>query len=128
MGEEEERRTVVEQVADLASHGQKFERAVDAVLAGGVKECRFLPSGRRVLSVVGKLGDELIDPEKPYCSCGDFFFRVKRGREEVCYHLLSYRIAARTGRVDIVEFQDEEYGDYLSAIVSDIFEVLSKSN
>ncbi len=125
---EEERRTVVEQVANLASYGQKFEKAVDAVMAGGVKECRFLPSGRRVLSVVGKLGDEFIDPERPYCSCANFFFRVKRGREEICYHLLSYRIAAETGRVDVIEFKDDEYGDYLSAIVSDVFEVLTKSS
>ena len=128
MGEENVRQTVAEQVGDLARYGEKFERAVDAVLAGGVKECRFLPSGRRVLSVVGKLGDEFIDPERPYCSCGDFFFRVKGGREEVCYHLLSYRIAARTGRVDVIKFQDEEYGDYLSAIVSDVFYVLTNGN
>lgn len=117
----------MEQVEDLASHRQKFERAIDAVMAGGVKECLFLSSRRRVFSVVGKFGDEFIDPERPYCSCGDFFFRVERGREDVCYHLLSYRIAARTGRIDVIEFQDDEYGDYLSAIVSDIFEVLAKS-
>ena len=125
---EEQRRSVMDQVADLARYGQKFEKAIDTVMAGGVKECRFLPSGRRVLSVVGNLGDEFIVPEKPYCSCGNFFFRVLRGREEVCYHLLSYRIATKTGRVDIIEFQDDEYGDYLSAIVSDVFEVLAKSN
>ena len=125
---EEERRRVAEQVADLAGLGQKFEKAIDAVMASAVKECRFLPSGRRVFSVVGKLGDEFIYPEKPYCSCGDFFFRVNRGREEICYHLLSYRIAARTGRIDIIEFHDDEYRDYLSAIVSDVFEVLAKSD
>lgn len=125
---EEERATLMEQVSDLANYGRKFERAIDAVLAGGIKECRFIPSGRRVLSVVGKLGDEFIDPERPYCSCADFFFRVKRSREDVCYHLLGYRIAVRTGRVDIIEFHDDEYGDYLSAIMSDVFEVLVKSN
>ena len=118
----------MEQVSDLANYGRKFERAIDAVLAGGVKECRFVPSGRRVLSVVGKLGDEFIDPERPYCSCGDFFFRVKRSEVDICYHLLSYRIAVRTGRVDIIEFHDDEYGDYLSAVVSDVFEVFAKSS
>jgi predicted nucleic acid-binding Zn finger protein len=96
-------------------------------LAGGVKEIRFLPSGRKLFIVVGRLGDEFIDPEKPYCSCSNFFFRVLGGREELCYHLLSYKVAAKTGRFDIVELSDEEYGPYMTATVRDVFEVLRKS-
>jgi predicted nucleic acid-binding Zn finger protein len=81
-----------------------------------------------VVTVVGRLGDEFIDPEKPYCSCSNFFFRVLGGREETCYHLLSYRIAVKMGRVDVVEFADEEYGQYLMATVRDVFDVISKSS
>jgi predicted nucleic acid-binding Zn finger protein len=124
---EDERRALKEKVTELAKYGRKFEKAIDTVIAGGVKECRFLPSGRRVFSVVGTLGDEFIDPERPYCSCSNFFFRVKGGREELCYHLLSYRIAVRTGRVAILEFSDDEYGGYLCATIEDVFEVLTKS-
>lgn len=113
--------------AEFQKYGAKLDRAIDTVLAGGVKESRFLPSGRRVITVVGRLGDEFIDPERPYCSCSNFFFRVLGGRDEICYHLLSYRIAVKTGKVDVVEFSDEEYGTYLEAIVCDIFEVLRKS-
>jgi len=114
-------------VAELAKYGKRLDRAIDTVLAGGVKESVFLPSGRKVISVVGTLGDELIDPEKPYCSCSNFFFRVLGGREETCYHLLSHRIAKKTGKVDIVKFSDEEYGPYLAAIIADVFGVLGKS-
>jgi len=124
---EEERQKLTLEAAEFARHGRKFEKAIDTVLAGGVKECRFLPSQRRVYSVVGTLGDEFIDPEKPYCSCSNFFFRVAGGSEELCYHLLSYRIATRTGRVAVVEFSDDEFGEYLSALVKDVFEVLAKS-
>jgi predicted nucleic acid-binding Zn finger protein len=124
---EEERRALKEKVAELAKHGRKFEKAIDTVIAGGVKECRFLPSGRKVFSVVGTLGDEFIDPEKPYCSCSNFFFRVMGGKEELCYHLLSYRIAVKTGRVVVMEFSDDEFGEYLSATIGDVFEVLTKS-
>jgi len=125
---EEERRTLKGKVAELAKHGRKFEKAIETVIAGGVKECRFFPSGRKVFSVVGTQGDEFIDPERPYCSCSNFFFRVMGGREELCYHLLSYRIAVKTGRVAVVEFSDDEYGEYLSAIIKDVFEVLTKSS
>jgi len=124
---EEERRALKEKVAELAKHGRKFEKAIDTVIAGGVKECRFLPSERKVFSVVGTLGDEFIDPERPYCSCSNFFFRVMGGKEELCYHLLSYRIAVKTGGVVVVEFSDDEYGEYLSATIRDVFEVLTKS-
>ncbi len=111
----------------LAKYGTKLDRAVDIVLAGGVKETIFLPSGRKLYTVVGRLGDEFIDPEKPYCSCSNFFFRVLGGREETCYHLLSYKIASEVGRVDKTEFSDEEYRQYLVAAVNDVFDVLEKS-
>lgn len=108
--------------------GTKLDKAIDTALAGGVKECRFTPSGRRVITVVGRLGDEFVNPEKPYCSCNNFYFRVLGGREETCYHLLSYEVAAKTGMVDVVEFNDDEYGPYFAATVRDVFDVLHKSN
>lgn len=113
---------------EFAKYGRKFDKAVDTVLAGGVKECRFVPSGRKVFAVVGKMGDEFIDPEKPYCSCSNFFFKVLGGRDELCYHLLSYRIAVKTGRVDVVKFSDEEYAAYLTATIGDVFQVLARSS
>jgi predicted nucleic acid-binding Zn finger protein len=115
------------QLPEFEKYGKKLDRAVDAVLSGGVKEARFLPSGRKVVTVVGRLGDEFVDPEKPYCSCSNFFFRVLGGREETCYHLLSYNVAKKLGRVDVVEFSDEEYGQYFTATVRDVLEVLRKS-
>lgn len=113
---------------EFARHGSKLDRAIETVLAGGVKESRFLPSGRKVISVVGTLGDEFVDPDRPYCSCSNFYFRVIGGREEICYHLLSYKIARKTGRIDVIEFSDDEYESYYSATVLDVFDVLRKSN
>jgi predicted nucleic acid-binding Zn finger protein len=114
--------------SEFEKHGSKLDRAIDTVLAGGVKECIFLPSRRKVITVVGRLGDEFIDPQKPYCSCSNFFFRVLGGREEICYHLISYKIAAETGRLDVLNFSDEEYGVYLVATIRDVFEVLRRSS
>ena len=125
---EEERRSLSEEVAEFKKYGRKFDKAIDTVLSGGVKECAFLPSGRKVYTVVGTLGDEFIDPDRPYCSCSNFYFRVTGGREETCYHLLSYRIAAKTGRIAVLEFSDDEYAGYLSATIRDVFEVLGKSS
>jgi len=123
----EERAALRARLPEFEKYGAKLDRAIDVVVSGGVKESRFLPSGRKVITVVGRLGDEFLDPEKPYCSCSNFFFRVLGGREETCYHLLSYGIAKKLGMVDAIEFSDEEYGQYLSAAVRDVFEVLRKS-
>jgi predicted nucleic acid-binding Zn finger protein len=123
----EEKDALISASAEFKKYGTKLDRAIDAVLAGGVKEARFLPSGRKVVTVVGRLGDEFVDPDRPYCSCSNFFFRVVGGREEICYHLLSYEVAARAGRIDVIEFSDDEYGPYFAAVVQDIFEVLRKS-
>jgi predicted nucleic acid-binding Zn finger protein len=121
---EEEKLT--SQVPEFAMYGAKFRKAIETVLAGGVKESRFSPSGRKLFTVVGRLGDEFIDPEKPYCSCSNFYFKVLGGKEDACYHLLSYWIAAKTNRIDLIQLDDEEYPSYLAAAVSDIFEVLGK--
>ena len=123
----EEKEALKSASAEFKKYGTKLDRAIDAVLAVGVKEARFLPSGRKVVTVVGRLGDEFVDPDRPYCSCSNFFFRVVGGREEICYHLLSYEVAVRAGRVDIIEFSDDEYGPYFAAAVQDVFEVLRKS-
>jgi len=105
-------------------YGSKLDRALEVVLNGGVKEHHFLPSGRRIYTVVGNLGDEFIDPEKPYCSCSHFFFRVLSHKDELCYHLLSYSIASESGMLDTVTFSDEEYSSVVAAVVSDVFRIL----
>ena len=112
---------------EFERHGSKLDRAVDTVLAGGVKESVFLPSGRKVFTVVGRAGEEFIDPDRPFCSCSNFFFRVLGGREETCYHLLSYEIASKSGKLDVVKFSDDEYGADCAAAVRDVFEVLRRS-
>jgi predicted nucleic acid-binding Zn finger protein len=50
------------------------------------------------------------------------------GKDETCYHLLSYRIASELGTVEVVTFDDEEYGQILSTIVRDVFGVLERSS
>ena len=123
-----ERESLKEAVAQFERYGAKLAKAVDTVLAGGVKEIRFAPSGRKLAIVLGRLGDEFVDPDKPYCSCSNFYFRVLGGREETCYHLLSYEIAAKARMLDTVEFDDDEFGPYLAATVNDVFYSLGKSS
>src|SRR5207244_13658276 len=65
-----------------SKYGNKFPKAIEAVLSGSVKKHTFSPSGRVVLTVVGRDGEEFIDPERPFCSCDNFFFKVLGRSEE----------------------------------------------
>jgi predicted nucleic acid-binding Zn finger protein len=114
--------------AKYSRYGRKLDQALKTVLAGGVKEHRFLPSGRTITTVVGSQGDEFVDPRRPYCSCSHFFFRVLGRRDETCYHLLSHNIALELGRLDVVRFDDAEYGQVFATVLGDVFGVLERSS
>ncbi len=79
-----------------------------------------MPSRRVIFTVVGRAGDEFVDPQKPFCSCSNFFFRVLGGNEDLCYHLLSYKIARESKKLDTITFDDDEYASLLSAIIKDV--------
>ncbi len=112
--------------SQYARFGKTFEKAVDAVLRGYVKAHVFLPSERTICTVVGSSGDEFIDPEKPYCSCNNFFFRVMGGKREYCYHLLSYKIALEAGKIERITFHDDEYRDFFRILTADILNNLKE--
>lgn len=100
--------------------GDRLQRAMDAVHEGRVKRHVFIPSGRALYTVVGRIGDEFIDPGKPFCSCESFFFRFLGGRKETCYHLLAYHIAEETNSFSEVSFHDEEFRDFLGLLSLDL--------
>ncbi len=104
----------------LSNHQTHLRRAAEAVSDGCVKKQLFLPSGRVLLTVVGRSGDEFIDPDKPFCSCRHFFFRVLGGRDLTCYHLLAYEMAKDAQFVDQVEMHDEEFGTFIKMLALDL--------
>ncbi len=103
-----------------SKHAGEFNHAVEAVLDGCVKQHSFMPSGRVLYTVVGRSGEEFIDPARPFCSCKQFFFRVLGGKAETCYHLLSYEIAKEAQLFDQVNFRDEEFGAFLRLLAFDL--------
>ncbi len=111
--------TIKAKFPDMAWYGKRFDKAAFLVTAGCVKKHIFMPSKTVIYTVVGFVGDEFIDPGRPFCSCGDFFFNVMRKKEEICQHLLAYKIAEKLG-FDVVAFHDDEYDAFVSALSRDI--------
>jgi predicted nucleic acid-binding Zn finger protein len=96
------------------------EKARAAAQGGCVKKHVFLPSGRSIYTVVGSNADELIDPDKSFCSCESYFYGVLSSKVGQCYHIQSYRIAAESGLVKEVKFDDEEYDTFMRLLASDV--------
>ena len=103
-----------------SNHSGHLKKAAEAAFDRCVKKHIFVPSGRVLFTVVGRSGDEFIDPEKPFCSCRHFFFRVLGGRDATCYHLLAYEMAKEAQSLDQIEMHDEEFGTFLRLLVSDL--------
>lgn len=116
----ESKEQLASRFARYSKERNMFEKAVEAAFNGSVKRHAFLPSGRHVYTVVGSNADEFIDPDKPFCSCESFFYSVLSAKAKYCYHILSYKIAAESGLVREVRFDDEEYDDFMRLLASDV--------
>ena len=119
---EASREESIQHISHAPDRGDHLKKATEAVLGRCVKKHVFNPSGRVLFTVLGRGGDEFIDPEKPFCSCRHFFFRVLGGRDQTCYHLLAYEIAKATSSFDQVEMHDEEFGTFLRLLALDLMD------
>jgi predicted nucleic acid-binding Zn finger protein len=103
-----------------------MSRVDDALASGSVKQMLFLPSKKNLWIVVGKDNEYWTDLDLAFCSCKDFYFKTMSGGDE-CYHLKSVRKAIEEARFTIVEFEDNEYVEYLQAIAEDVINLLGRS-
>ena len=98
----------------------KDENKVEsAVEQKRVKLHIFEPSNRQIWTIVGKGKEHWLDPELNYCSCPGFYFGSLSGNKK-CYHLESTKLAKEQDKVEIIKFSDDEYGDFISGIISDL--------
>ena len=102
------------------AYGKKFDKAIKVVNENGVKCHRFLPSNRELWTVVGKQGDYYVDDSQNFCSCRYFYFKVLGGKDELCYHLLSLKMAKEYNMFETIEFGDMEYSLFLDNLLKDI--------
>ncbi|GBC73123.1 hypothetical protein HRbin04_00519 [archaeon HR04] len=114
-----------------------MERAERIAFRKAVKLHVFMPSNRRIWTVVGNRHEYWIHPQD-YCTCKDYYFRARavaiegrRGREGVeasCYHLKAVEIAEVRGMVDEVHFNDDEYDDFIRALIDMMYKQVTKGD
>ncbi len=70
----------------------------------------------------------LKDDSRLYCACSDFYYRVLSSKISECYHLLACKIALQEEMYVVVNFSDDEFPQFLRAIVSDNLKVDQRSD
>ena len=95
------------------------DRVESIVSEKRVKLHVFEPSQRKIWTVVGKGEEHWIDPEGEYCSCPGYYFGKLNGKT-TCYHLESAHLAQKENKVETVTFSDEEFGDFIGGLISDL--------
>jgi len=79
----------------------------------------FEPSNRRVWTVVGSGHEYWVEPDLEFCSCAGFYFSRLSGKDG-CYHFESLRAAIAEQRFETIRFADDEYGDFVTSLISDL--------
>jgi len=89
--------------------GERFWKALQAVVNDLVKKYVFEPSGREVWIVVGRSREYPVLSEI-YCDCEDFYINViVKRRADMCYHILAKSLAEALGVFSEVRIDDMSY-------------------
>ena len=59
-----------------------------------IKIHHFLPSNRKIWTIVGKEKEHWLEPEFKFCSCAGFYFGMLKNKKP-CYHIDSIEIAKK---------------------------------
>lgn len=108
--------------------GEPMERAERIACKKAVKLHIFMPSNRKIWTVVGSKYEYWVHPPH-FCTCKDYYFRTRalmiEGKEEKekvsCYHLKAVEVAEGSGMVDEVHFDDDEYDGFIRALIDMIY-------
>ncbi|CAD6522477.1 conserved hypothetical protein [metagenome] len=95
------------------------DRIESVVSEKRVKLHVFEPSQRKIWTVVGKGKEHWLDPDAEYCSCLGYYFG-RLIKKTTCYHLESVALAKKENKIETITFSDDEYGDFLSGLISDL--------
>lgn len=79
----------------------------------------FVPSDRKIWTIVTKNNEYWLDLDLDYCTCKYYFFKTLSGKDR-CIHLKSLAEALRLEDYDRVEFQDDEYVGFLTSLFKDV--------
>lgn len=82
----------------------------------------FVPSERKLWTIVGKNNEYWLDAELDYCSCKHYYYKTLSGKEK-CQHLKIFNELLKNNNYDKIKFSDDEYSNFLTILIKDILRI-----
>ena len=98
---------------------KKSEKIESILSEKRVKLHNFLPSNRKIWTIVGIEKEHWLEPDLQFCSCAGFYFNMVKNKKP-CYHIDSVNIAKKGNQYEIVEFSDDEFENFISGLINDL--------
>ena len=98
---------------------EKSKKIKSVISEKRVKLHYFLPSNRKIWTVVGKEKEHWLEPDLKFCSCAGFYFGMLKNKKP-CYHIDSIQIAKKEEQYERIEFSDDEFESFMSGLINDL--------
>lgn len=98
---------------------EKSKKIKSVISEKRIKLHYFLPSNRKIWTVVGKEKEHWLEPDLKFCSCAGFYFGMLKNKKP-CYHIDSLQIAKKEEQYERIEFSDDEFESFMSGLINDL--------
>ena len=98
---------------------EKSKKIKSVINEKRIKLHYFLPSNRKIWTVVGKEKEHWLEPDLKFCSCVGFYFGMLKNKKP-CYHIDSLQIAKKEEQYEGIEFSDNEFESFMSGLINDL--------
>ena len=98
---------------------EKSKKIKSVISEKRIKLHYFLPSNRKIWTVVGKEKEHWLEPDLKFCSCSGFYFGMLKNKKP-CYHIDSIQIAKKEALYERIEFSDDEFESFMSGLINDL--------
>ena len=98
---------------------EKSKKIKSVISEKRIKLHYFLPSNRKIWTVVGKEKEHWLEPDLKFCSCAGFYFGMLKNKKP-CYHIDSIQIAKKEELYEEIEFSDDEFESFMSGLINDL--------
>jgi len=98
---------------------EKSKKIKSVISEKRIKLHYFLPSNRKIWTIVGKEKEHWLEPDLKFCSCSGFYFGMLKNKKP-CYHIDSIQIAKKEEQYERIEFSDDEFESFMSGLINDL--------
>ena len=79
----------------------------------------FIPSNRKIWTIVGMEKEHWLEPDLKFCSCTGFYFGMLKNKKP-CYHIDSLEIAKKEEQYECIKFSDNEFESFMFGVINDL--------